>query len=496
MGLTLMIPRISAILESHIGKLTSMFYHGNQKRATGFWSGFISGVSLGIVWTPCAGPILATIITLAATRSLNLGIISVTVIYMIGIGIPLFLFAFYGNRLVAGSRFLTKYTGRIQQTFGLVMIVTAIFIFTNYDKILETKLLDIFPSYSQILTRIESNSMVLSELSRLKGMQPVGFDSGTNDLFNVSMPAPDFTGITKWLNTDNALTLMDLKGKVVLVDFWTYTCINCLRTLPHLTAWYDKYHNEGFTVIGVHTPEFEFEKNSDNVLAAIKQYNIRYPVAQDNSYETWNRFNNQYWPAEYLIDANGTIRRTHFGEGDYDKTELAIQTLLKESGKLTSSSLSTIPDETPNTPLSPETYLGSNRMEYYFPSGNIGNGVHNFNLSDQLPQHSFSFGGEWNIMSEYAVSGKDATLEYNFLADKVFLVLRPERAGAIASMRIYIDGKIADETNAGSDVKDGMVTIDNDRLYNLINFKGTGGNHKLRLEFENPGTMVFAFTFG
>lgn len=201
-----------------------------------------------------------------------------------------------------------------------------------------------------------------------KPMPPVG-DSDLPYLGS----APDFVDITHWLNTDKPLTMKDLRGKVVLVDFWTYTCINCIRTLPHVTAWYDKYHNKGFTVIGVHTPEFEFEKNTGNVQDAIKRYNIHYPVAQDNNYSTWNNYNNQYWPAEYLIDANGNIRHTHFGEGEYNQTEQYIQDLLDEAGKTVTASVTQLPDQTPQGLISPETYVGTGRRteNLFCPESNI-----------------------------------------------------------------------------------------------------------------------------
>jgi thiol-disulfide isomerase/thioredoxin len=309
--------------------------------------------------------------------------------------------------------------------------------------------------------------------------------------------APGFDGATKWLNLPagrQVLKKEDLKGKVVLVDFWTYTCINCIRTLPHVTRWYDKYKDQGFVVIGVHTPEFEFEKDSNNVLAAIKQFNIHYPVPQDNNYAIWNNFNNQYWPAEYLIDANGVLRRTHFGEGEYDEMEQAIQGLLKEAGKKVDTSLDTMPDTTPHMQLSPETYLGSNRAQYYFPSGGLHNGTKEFTV-EEPSDDSFSLGGNWTITGENAVAGNKAVLVYNFYADKVFLVMRPP-TGKNGKVKVYLDGKVVGVNQAGKDVQDGTVTVDTDRLYELIDLKNNPGKHTLRLEFQTPGTQGFAFTFG
>jgi cytochrome c biogenesis protein CcdA/thiol-disulfide isomerase/thioredoxin len=497
LGVVLVVPKLSGILEVYVGRLSGKLNIGNRQSSTGFHSGFIIGLALGIVWTPCAGPILATIATLAATQAVNLSVILITSVYVIGVGIPLFIFATFGKYIFTSSRVLSKYTGRIQQVFGIIMILTALSIATNYDQVLQAKLLDAFPQFNSSLNSFENNSTVKKELDALKGKPQAGNNQAqdTTGLFNVNTPAPDFTGATKWLNTAKPLSIADLKGKVVLVDFWTYTCINCIRTLPHVTGWYDKYKDKGFVVIGVHTPEFQFEHDINNVLNAIKMYNIHYPVVQDNNYAIWNNYNNQYWPAEYLIDAKGNIRREEFGEGEYDKTEMAIQSLLKEAGQKVTSSLDNLPDQTPTIQLSPETYLGSNRMQYYYPNGNIGNVNQVFTLSENLSQNSFSLGGQWNITGENAVTGQNATLNYNFSADMVFLVLRPG-SSKDAKVKVFLDGKVVDSSNSGTDVQNGIVTIDSDRLYNLIDLKGNPGNHILRLEFEDSGIEVFAFTFG
>ena len=496
LGLTLIIPKFSEILESYVSRFIGKIGISSGSQRTGFSSGFITGLALGVVWTPCAGPILATIATLAATQSVNLATILTTAFYVIGVGVPLFIFATFGNKIFGKSRLLSKYTGRVQQIFGVVMLLTAFLIATGYDRVLETKLLNYFPSYSNALNALEGNPSVKEQLNSLKNRSSVSLPTGENSsLFNANYPAPDFTGITKWLNTDRPISMADLKGKVVLVDFWTYTCINCIRTLPHVTSWYDKYKDKGFVVIGIHTPEFQFEHDSANVENAIKMYGIHYPVPQDNNYATWNNYSNEYWPAEYLIDASGIVRRTHFGEGEYAQTEMAIQELLKEAGQKVSSKLDNMPDQTPKTALSPETYLGSNRMQYYYPDGNTGSVSKSFTLSNALSPDSFSLGGQWNITGETAITGQNSVLDYNFSADKVFLVLRPG-SSKNSKVKVFLDGKTVDSSNAGADVKNGEVTIDSDRLYNLIDLRGNIGTHILELRFENSGIEAFAFTFG
>ena len=458
-------------------------------------SGFLTGLILGIVWSPCGGPILASIAVLAATGQVHFTVVLVTLAYVIGVGIPLFGFIYGGQQLVARTRFLSKYTGRIQQIFGVIMILMAVAIYFNVDKLLQAKLLETFPAIGNSFDAFENNSAVTNQLNALKGSTPIATPTDNSSLLPYNVPAPEFSGITNWLNTDHPLTMKELKGKVVLVDFWTYTCINCIRTLPHTESLYEKYKDQGFVVVGVHTPEFAFEKDTTNVANALKQFGITYPVAQDNNYGTWNAYGNEYWPAEYLIDANGNVRHTHFGEGEYDQTEKAVQVLLAEAGKSVPTSIETIPDLTPVQQSSPESYIGSDRAEYYFPDHVTKNGTRDYTLSNAIPVNSFSLGGTWTIENADAIAGKDATLSYHFNASNVFLVLRPG-TNASAKLKIFLDGKPVDATNAGTDVANGEVTVDKDRLYNLIDLKGKYEDHVLRIEFENPGTQAFAFTFG
>ena len=367
--------------------------------------------------------------------------------------------------------------------------------------------MDYFPSYSNFLTSFEKNDKVKEELQKLKDNKQ-GIDgnklnllggAGDQELFNVTNKpqAPEFAGITKWLNPEKPLTMQELRGKVVLVDFWTYTCINCIRTLPFVTSWYDKYKDQGFVVVGVHTPEFEFEKDTANVEDAIKRFKIHYPVAQDNDFATWNAYSNQYWPAEYLIDAKGIVRRAHFGEGEYDKMEKAIQLLLKEAGqKQVAEDMVEMLDETPKARLTPETYLGSARMEYFYPSSRLGNGTDTYTITDSPQQHTFSLGGTWTIANQYSMAGSKAVLIEHFDAQKVFLVMRHGANNTKAQVRVSLDGKLIDRKQAGIDVVNDIVTIDSDRLYELVDLKGEAENHILKLEFLTPGTEVYAFTFG
>lgn len=338
LGLTLIIPALGVYLEGFVSRLASVGGRFTNNSGTGFWGGFFTGFALGLVWSPCAGPILATIATLAATQAVSFQVVLITLAFALGVSLPLFVLALLGNKVLTKTRVLAPYTQRIQQAFGLIMILAALAIYTGYDKTLQTRILDTFPSYESFLNGLEKNDAVKQELDELKG----------NDLENLpgeiekteasvksDLPsfgqAKEFAGIAQWLNTDMPLTMQDLRGRVVLIDFWTYGCINCIRTRPYVTSWYEKYKDRGFVVIGIHTPEFEFEKKTANVTEALKRLKINYPVAQDNDYTMWQAYQNQYWPAVYLIDAQGRIRYTHFGEGKYSETDLAIQALLNEN---------------------------------------------------------------------------------------------------------------------------------------------------------------------
>lgn len=493
LGLSMLIPSLGARFETFVNQILSPFQNKIRKEGSGFGAGYVTGFSIGLVWAPCAGPILATIATLAATQAVDTKVVLVTLAYVSGLGIPLFIFSVTGSLFFSRMRKLTKYTGVIQQVFGVIMIAAALLIYTNYDKVIQVKILNLFPSYGNFLNKIESNEKVSKELSALRGeedLKPqVSQGEGLSDLG----PAPELTGIANWLNSA-PLSMESLKGKVVLIDFWTYSCINCVRTLPHLTGWYERYKDKGFVIIGVHTPEFAFEKDIKNVQNALKQFKINYPVAQDNAYGTWKAYKNRYWPAKYLVDANGRIRYTHFGEGKYDKTENAIRTLLQEAGQTIDVSLNLLEDKTPRYKRTPETYLGVKRMAHFSSLEKPIIGEQTFTLPEILSQDHFAYQGVWTLNNESGKAKKGSALEIHFKADKVFLVIGPSAAGQ--SVTLFIDGKKVNATNAGADVKDGNIMLDQERLYHLIDLKGKLESHTLRIEFNNDDIKVYAFTFG
>lgn len=489
-GFMMIVPAWGTAFENAINRILSPFQNKLQKQGAGFGAGYATGFSIGLVWAPCAGPILATIATLAATQAVDIKVIMVTLAYVTGLGIPLFIFAMVGSKVFSKMRQVNRYTGIIQKIFGLIMIMAALLIYTNYDKTIQVKILEIFPSYGNFLNTIENNDVVAKELSALRGDTHVGKPAAyLSDLGE----APDFTGITEWLNS-NALTIESLRGKVVLIDFWTYSCINCVRTLPHVTRWYETYKSKNFVVIGVHTPEFAFEKNVNNVKNALQQFKINYPVALDNDYGTWKAYKNRFWPAKYLIDAKGRLRYSHFGEGSYQETENAIRALIKESGNALDINPVATVDLTPQHKRTLETYLGSQRIERLVSYEDFTGEPQIFTRPKDLARDTFAYEGTWDVRPQYAKAFKGSNLEFNFTASKVFLVISPGTIGN--QIKVTLDGKVVDQSNAGVDVNNGIMTLDQERLYHLIDLKGKVGNHLLRLEFEQDGIAVYAFTFG
>lgn len=289
-------------------------------------------------------------------------------------------------------------------------------------------------------------------------------------------PAPEFAGINKWLNTE-ALKMADLRGKVVLIDFWTYSCINCVRTLPYVTKWYETYKDQDFVVIGVHTPEFAFEKVTANVENSIKSHGITYPVAQDNDYKTWTAYKNQFWPAHYLIDKEGNIVYTHFGEGAYDKTEKAIRTLLGLEGEYASPA----PQEA-NQAVTPEIYFGLARLKNFGNTEQATSTEQIYILPKKLDANKFALEGSWQFTQEAAIHTKGfGRIKLNFDAAKVFMVAQSNEPTTI---RVYVDGTL---------IKG--VVVSNSDLYELYD-SISGGPHTMEIEVPDAGFQAFTFTFG
>ncbi|KKR30131.1 MAG: hypothetical protein UT61_C0012G0001, partial [Candidatus Woesebacteria bacterium GW2011_GWA1_39_8] len=501
-GVALLIPKFQILLETIFSKLSGKL--PQQSGRTGFWGGFIIGISIGLLWTPCVGPILAAVISLALTGSVTGTAVLITLAYSLGTGIPMFAILYGGRNLLNRVPWLTQNTAKIQRAFGVLMVITAFGIFFNLDRKFQTYIINRFPSYGVGLTQLEENAAVKQNLDQLNASDFV--ESRGKPMFDMTSTAslaPELITGGKWFNTSgdlqglpnaaaNGTALKSLRGKVVLIDFWTYTCINCIRTLPYLKSWDEKYRDKGLVIIGVHTPEFEFEKDAGNVEKAIRDFGINYPVMQDNNYATWRAYNNRYWPAEYFINKDGEIVHTHFGEGKYDESEAEIQKLLEESG-------SNVSDVTINNPTyninsqTPETYIGYARQYgLVSPESLVRGSVSSYSAPRNIALNSFAFVGNWHVGSEYAMPQKGSSLIFNFSAQKVYLVMRPIKEGG--KVRVFLDDELILES-AGEDVLNGEVSVDTDRLYNLVNLQ-TPGSHLLKLEFLDSNLEVYAFTFG
>jgi cytochrome c biogenesis protein CcdA/thiol-disulfide isomerase/thioredoxin len=497
-GLLLLAPPLAARLEAWIGRVVPTPQAGG---GDGFFSGLLLGGSLGFLYAPCAGPILAGVITVSASQSFTAGRLGVALSYALGSAVVLYFLMLGGRRLTAR---LAPQAGRLQMAMGAVMVVVALLMAGDYDTRFQTAIANDLPDFVVNPTKdLEERDTVREELAGLRtqrhGVGAVAAeaeeDSGAEAL-PVLGRAPEFTGTQQWFNTpgERPLSLTELRGQVVLVDFWTYTCINCIRTFPYLKAWDERYRDRGLTIVGVHTPEFPFEREAGNVADAIEQNGIRYPVAQDNEYETWNAYANQYWPAKYLIDANGHVRYAHFGEGEYEETEAAIRELLAEAGRRPGATHAEARVETASRFVTtPESYLGSVRADR-FVNGPIATGTQSFAVpASGLAPDSLAYEGRWRVAPDGATAVKAARLHLAFGARRVFLVLG-SNGGEPRQVRLLLDGKPLPQRLAGTDVEGGIATIRGERLYRLVELP-RAERHVLSLRFE-PGISGYAFTFG
>ncbi len=317
-------------------------------------------------------------------------------------------------------------------------------------------------------------------------------------------PAREISDPTGFVNASSGFTLASLVGKkVILLDFWTYSCINCIRTLPHVDAWQQAYASSGLEIVGIHTPEFDFEKDITNVRAAVAQYGIRYPVILDSNYGTWNAYGNLYWPADYLIDMAGYVVHQGIGEGNYDGTEAEIQTLLKQRATIlglpapTFSGMAPVVAQTPSGgSMSPETYFGAARNEYLANGTRSATGTQTLTTPQNPELNGLYLGGTWNFADQYAAnSSAGAKVVYKYQAARVFFVASGP-SGASTTIQVFQDGKPITAAASGSDVKDGILTVGPSRLYNVVNNPDGSGVHTLELIVNAPGLQAYTFTFG
>jgi cytochrome c biogenesis protein CcdA/thiol-disulfide isomerase/thioredoxin len=505
-GVVLMVPPLAARLEAWMSRFASRAGVA-QPHGDGFWSGTAVGLSLGLLYAPCAGPILAGVITVSASQDFNAGRLAVALSYGIGSAVVLYALMLGGRRLAAP---LARRGAGLQIATGAVMVVVALAMLGDYDIRFQNRIAADLPSFLVNPTEeLEGTAAAQSALAGIRGASAHGIGAraasaargtgggagaGPDSGLPVLGEAPEFVGNERWFNTpgERPLSLASLRGRVVLVDFWTYSCINCIRTFPYLKAWDARYRKDGLTIVGVHTPEFPFEREAGNVEAAIDENQIRYPVAQDNEQATWNAYGNQYWPAEYFIDARGRVRYAHFGEGEYEEKEKVIRELLAEAGEKVGAKETSVRAAAPSaTVTTPETYLGAARAER-FTNPELSPGTHEFKAPAGLGENEFAFHGRWRISLDSATAAGGSSLDLDFGARRVYLVLgSPSRPRQV---QILLDGKPIAPTDAGSDVSAGTVTVSSHRLYNLVDLPKVG-HHVLTLKLQ-PGVEAYAFTFG
>ena len=503
-GVTLLIPSLATRLEGRLsGVAARLGARPARGDGDGFRSGLLVGASLGLVYAPCAGPVLAGVITVSASQPFTAGRLAVALAYGVGSAVVLYVLMVGGRRLTAP---LVKRSGALQMAMGAVMVVVALAMLNDYDLRFQSAIAKDLPAFLVNPTeRIEKTSAAQRALADVRGggasrlaaaadaAPPAHEAVGRLHLKDYGR-APDFTDTQRWFNTADGrpLTMADLRGRVVLIDFWTYSCVNCLRTLPYLKAWDARYRSRGLTIVGVHSPEFPFEKEAGNVAAAIEREGIRYPVVQDNDLGTWSAYGNQYWPAHYFVDARGHVRYAHFGEGDYGHSEAVIRALLTEAGRHVGSARARARGVAVSAGVTtPESYLGALRAER-FANGAVLPGRQDFGDAPSPADDMLAYGGVWDVGREHATAGPDAALELRFGARRVYLVLGSP--GQPRRMRVLLDGKPIPDALAGRDVHGGVATISSQRLYDLVELP-TVGRHLLELR-PDDGVEGYAFTFG
>ncbi len=450
-GLGLIFPRFEQLLERPFSRLPS------QQIALRS-NGFGLGLALGVLYVPCAGPVLAAIVVAGATANIGVPIVMLTVAFALGTAVPLLFFALAGQRVAQRVSAFRHRQREIRVMAGVVTLLLAVALVFNLPAALQRAI----PDYTSALqNKLGSDNQIQRELS-LGGIvndqnkELSNCTSGSTQLQDCGT-APDLKGITGWLNTagDKSIDLHTLRGKVVLVDFWAYSCINCQRAISHVEGWYKAYHDDGFEVVGVHTPEYAFEKVTGNVEKGAADIGITYPIALDNRYSTWTNYRNSYWPAEYLIDASGVVRHVKFGEGDYDGTEQLIRELITTARpKASLPSPVDAPDTTPQGRLSPETYFGVGKVVNYAGAGVYDEGRRNFALPSALPNDTFALDGPWTLDYQGATAEGDTSgIELNYLAKSVYIVV-----GGTGNLAVTRDGKTTTVPVSGPPTSHQIVT--------------------------------------
>ncbi|CAI1965113.1 cytochrome c biogenesis protein DipZ [Serratia proteamaculans] len=455
------------------------------------------GVATGLLWAPCAGPILGLVLTGAALQGANVGSTFLLLAYAAGAATSLALALLIGGKVFSAMKRSLGAGEWIRRGLGGAMLVGVVAIALGLD--------------TSVLARISAASTGGIEQRLLQTFTPAAAPArlpvqtavDSTPVLEDFGEMPALSGAVQWLNSP-PLTAESLRGKVVLVDFWTYSCINCLRTLPYVKAWAEKYRDQGLVVIGVHAPEFAFERDIGNVTKEAKKLGINYPIAIDNNYSIWRAFNNQYWPAHYFIDATGHIRYQHFGEGDYAQSERVIQALLRQAGaKNISTAVSQVAGQGVEqaagnqADISPETYLGYARAQNFASGEATQDVVARYGVPASLPLNDWGLAGNWTVGGEnVTLNAPKGRIVYRFHARDLHLVLGPTAAGKPVAFKVTLDGQAPGEMHGADVAPDGRGVVTDQRLYQLIRQTDGAVEHTFSIEFEQAGVAAYAFTFG
>jgi cytochrome c biogenesis protein CcdA/thiol-disulfide isomerase/thioredoxin len=488
------------------------------------WPPFLLGIATGFLWAPCAGPVLGLILTGAALNGANAGTSLLLLAYAAGAATSLALALAVGGRLFTAMKRSLGAGEWIRRALGVAVLAGVVAIGFGLDTgfLTRVSLTGTASLEQQLIARFrlpqktaetsppssvignDAPAMMMKDKSAdapAMTMKSKPGEHGPN--LAVEGGFPPLSGAVEWLNSP-PLTPEGLKGKVVLIDFWTYSCINCLRAIPYVRAWAEKYKDHGLVVIGVHTPEFAFERNINNVRAAVSDLHIGYPVAIDNDYKIWRAFDNQYWPAHYFIDAQGRMRYHHFGEGEYDQSERVIQQLLAEAGDrgfssdvvaVTANGAEAASDG--SGVKSPETYVGYNRADNFASPGGIVEDESHAYAAAPLNLNQWDLKGDWTVSAEHAALDKpNGGIVYRFHARDLHLVLGPPPDGKPVHFRVTVDGAAPGDDHGADVDADGRGTVTGQRLYQLVRQRGPIADRTFEIEFLDPGAQAFAFTFG
>ena len=493
-GLTLLFPALSDRLTRPLVALGSRLSERTQGEQESIWSSALLGVATGLLWAPCAGPILGIIFTTAAIGGASLNTTFLLLAYALGAATSLALALLVGGKLFARMKRSLGASERIRQALGLLVLIGVAVIALGLD----TRVLAKFST-------AQTAGLETGLASKLGLGNDMAESAATTDrngrlMLPVEGQLPSLEGLGPWINSP-PLTREQLRGKVVLIDFWTYSCINCLRTLPYLKAWNERYAKDGLVIIGVHAPEFAFERDPANVRKAVADLGIRYPVALDNRYVLWNALHNSYWPAHYFFDGQGRLRYHHHGEGEYDLSERVIRQLLAEAGHAPAGTMTTVQASGTEAAASgqirsPETYIGYYRAERFASPGGLLHDSAKTYTAAPLSLNQWDFQGQWIDQRQSARSvAPGARIDFRFHSRDLHLVLG-SATGKAVRFRVLLDGK-APGADAGVDVRsDGSGQVTGQRLYQLVRQTGAVRDRTFTIEFLDPGVEAFSFTFG